>query len=299
MPRTVSVMITPRRIAVLGALFVLTAVVAIVALRQRPAATPAVQEPDDAAAARSTVARERRDAVADEPNASGVTPLPEPDQAALAALRDSATPLTQRLATVRALGRRAARADATAVATLLAVSGQPGALVAPAHRALDTVAPALRPAILALLRPRLAHREAAVAMAAIELLGRLGESAAVPWLDKVLCDNRRRPDGFGQQVRACAARALARIGDAQAVPALARELRWITTTSMQSELDYGDAVVEALRSTRSPAARPALEHYADVLHRARPDDGPVRVAIDTHLAIVHEAVAALDVHLSH
>ncbi len=297
-------MTTPYRIAGLGMTIVLLGAIALIAWLWTPGSSTGPDRLSDPEADASTteaesIARAPRDAEATEHSGEVVAPLPEADVTALTALRDTTTALTQRLQAVQELGRRARHADAGAVATLLAVSGRPGPLVAPAHRALRRVEESLRPAIVAAIRPRLAHREVSVVLAATALLGHIGGAAAIPRLDAILRDNRQRPDGFAQQVREGAARALAQIGDAQAVPTLERELRWIATTAMQSELDYGDEVVEALRSTRTAAAVPALKRYAAALHQARPDYGPVRAAIDTHLAIVSDAITALNPHQPH
>ncbi len=219
--------------------------------------------------------------------------LPAPDQDALRHLRDTTTPLPDRLHAVRDLGQRSAQGDAPAATALLRIGAEPGPLVTPAHQALTRVAVDLRPAICVALRPRLAHPEAAVVMAATELLGRIGGVEAIPPIDALLATNWQRPDGFGQLVCEAGARALAHIGDARAVPTLTRELRCIAASRMQCELDYGDAVVEALRSTGSPTAIAPLRRYAEALRAARPASGPRRAAIDTHLHLVEEALNAL------
>lgn len=150
------------------------------------------------------------------------------------------------------------------------------------------------PEISAYLSQKLVDDNPRVAAAALRSLAHVSGAQAVPQIATALVNNRVRPDGFQDMVCAAGVDALGSTQSSLAVPALAAELT--ETVGIRLNYDYGSQVVTALRATGSTTAVPALQTYRDrlvaILSQA-PENPLGKRYLETKITEVDEALADL------
>jgi HEAT repeat protein len=186
----------------------------------------------------------------------------------VAELKDASRPLAEREEAVAGLGRQG---DAGSVAVLMALGNERAYLNRAAVEALGAVrGAALRPGVEEYLSAKLVNDDSQLACAAARSLARLKGAAAVPELAAALVSNRQRADGHQEIVCSAIVKALEEICSPAAVPALSTELA--RSEEQGWSLEYGSRIVLALRQIRAPEGGAAASAYAVRLEARKPAD---------------------------
>ncbi|MBN1808087.1 MAG: HEAT repeat domain-containing protein [Planctomycetes bacterium] len=203
------------------------------------------------------------------PAAPAPQPLPQAEAAVVAReLNDVSIPLSARTARIREL---AARGDGVSIRILMDLGDADVYLSAAAVEALGTVrSPGAKATVTDYLRGKLGSTDLKVLSAAIKGLGNLAGDSAIPELERIIRENRVRPDGYEQMVLIAAVETLQHIGIPECTPILVEELG--RSEDKGWSLAYGSVLVEALKQIRTPEGKTALLAYADRLAERRPDD---------------------------
>jgi HEAT repeat protein len=208
-------------------------------------------------------------------------------QSRVAELKDTARPLAEREAAVASLGRKG---DAGSVAVLMALGNERAYLNSAAVEALGAVRSAeLRPGVEKYMAAKLEHDDSQLACAAARSLARLKGAAAVPELAAALVRNRQRADGHQEIVCSAIVKALEEICSPAAVPALSGELA--RSEERGWSLEYGSRIVGALRQMRTPEGGAATSAYAGRLEARKPADPLARRYFEEKIAEARSAVA--------
>ncbi len=138
---------------------------------------------------------------------------------------------------------------------------------------------------------KLHDADSLVVCAAIRALARSTGAGAVRDLADVIRRNRRRDDGHDEMVREAAVETLGQIGSSQAVPVLAEELA--RSEEPGWSMEYGSALTTALRAMPGPDSREAIVAYADRLSARIPDDPLARAYFETKIREAREAAETM------
>jgi HEAT repeat protein len=205
--------------------------------------------PDDAAVQLAAPAP-RPAPVAGEPASA-----PPGARALLDRVRDPAVPLAERQRAIAAAARDLPPDEAVAQLVALADAGVHLGPFAVAelgrHRG--------RPAADRWLAAHRGDGDPAIAAAVVRALGSPGAAPDVPAIAAAMLANRRRADGHEDVVLAAAVEVLGRSGDPAAIPVLDRELRETVGPVLQH--DYGSLVVGAIGAIGHADGAPPLAAY--------------------------------------
>jgi len=194
---------------------------------------------------------------------------------------------------LRELEDLAARADAASIEILKALGSEHTYLNSAAVEMLGKVKG--HADLADYLRGKLTDPDPRVLSAAVQSMAQQQGVAAVGEIEKVIQDNRQRPDGFQDMVCAASVRALADTKSTAAIPVLDAELR--ETVGPILNHDYGSQVVAALLAIGDSKAQPVLLAYADRLSEmlTRSDANPMgRAYIEAKIKEAREAAALLE-----
>lgn len=203
-------------------------------------------------------------------------PAAPPPSGPIAHFSDTRIPFAQRLAELQALGKQG---DAASIETLMLLGNAP---IYANRYAVAALGQCRGAEVRAYLSGKLNDPDALLAIAAIQALGQSAAGTAIPALAQALIDNRDRPDGFQDMVRTAAVKALGLTASAQAAPALIGELQLVGNPNWN--LEYGSAVIAALRNMDSAAGIRSIAVYADVLTARMPAERMSRAYYERKIA---------------
>lgn len=192
---------------------------------------------------------------------------------------DTRIPFERRLAEVQALGRKG---DPASIRTLMQLGDAPIYINRYAVEALGQC-PGAGADVRSYLAGKVNGSDALLAIAAIKALGQVASSAAIPALEQALRDNQTRPDGLQTLVCEAAVQQLGLTASPAAAPALIGQLRRAGTDAGWN-LDYGSAVIHALRNMDSADGAQAIAAYADVLEARLPAEPMARAFYQRKIA---------------
>lgn len=193
---------------------------------------------------------------------------PDQETGGMTWFKNPSIPIKTRQAEIQNL---AARADAGAQQELMAIGNAEIYLNREAVEALGAFAQSpQKQAVAAYLREKMGSKDCLMASAAARGYARLMGADGVGNLAEALKNNRERLDGHQQLVQTSIVVALGEQGSVAAVEPLKAELG--RSEESDWRLDYGSAVVKALRRSGTEEARRAMLAYADRLAARIPSD---------------------------
>lgn len=210
------------------------------------------------------------------PVSVGAASVVPPSSGPVGHFADTRIPFAQRTAELQALGRKG---DTASQKTLMSVGDAP---VYANRYAVEALGQCRGPEVRAYLAGKLNDPDALLAMAAIRALEQVAAGAAIPALTAALVENRERPDGHQEMVCTEAVKALGLTASAQAAPALIAELQRADQPGWS--LEYGSAVIAALRNMDSTEGVKSVAVYADVLSAHRPEERMARAYYERKIA---------------
>jgi len=240
----------------------------VVAISNTPSAKPEVVHPMPPTAPTTPVA-------ALPPGEFVIKPPPGP----IEHFSDTRIPFEQRLAEVQALGKQG---DAASTKTLMQLGDAPIYINRYAVEALGEWQGAGMD-VRAYLSAKVNSPDALMAIAAIKALGQVASGAAIPVLAQSLVDNQTRSDGLQNMVCTAAVQELGLTASSAAAPSLISQLQR-AGTDPNWDLDYGSAVIHALRNIDSAGGAQAIAAYADVLTARLPSDPMARAFYQRKIA---------------
>ena len=208
--------------------------------------------------------------------ASVVSARPPSRAGTVAYFADTRIPFSMRVADLMTLGRKG---DAVSIQLLMDVGN---AQIYANRYAIEALGLCRGPNVSAYLAGKLRDPDALLAMAAIQSLGQVAASAAIPALTEALVANRVRPDGHQEMVCTADVNALRLTASAQAAPALIAELQRVDQPNWS--LEYGSAVIAALRNMDSAEGTRQIAVYADALAAHLPTERMARAYYERKIA---------------
>ena len=132
------------------------------------------------------------------------------------------------------------------------------------------------------LETKLTDPDALILCAAVRSLGKVAGEKAIPELANVLKQNHERADGHDEMVCTAVVKTFEHIGSVRAVPVLSKELA--RSEKKGWSMEYGSAIIAALKNGDSPDGRKAMADYAARLSARIPDDPMARKYFETKIA---------------
>lgn len=183
---------------------------------------------------------------------------------------------SQRHAELQALGKKG---DAASIKTLMLIGD---AQIYANRYAVEALGQCQGVEVRAYLAGKLNDSDALLAIAAIQALGQVAAGAAIPALDEALVENHTRQDGLQNMVCTAVVQTLGLTASPAAAPALIQELQRVKDSNW--DLEYGSAVIRALRNMDSPDSGSAMLAYANALAARMPTEPMARSFYERKIA---------------
>jgi len=201
--------------------------------------------------------------------------VPKPNDP-IAHFSDTSISFSQRHAELQALGKKG---DAASIKTLMLVGD---AQIYANRYAVEALGQCQGVEVRAYLAGKLNDSDALLAIAAIQALGQVAAGAAIPALDEALVENHTRQDGLQNMVCTAVVQTLGLTASPAAAPALIQELQRVKDSNW--DLEYGSAVIRALRNMDSPDSGSAMLAYANALAARMPTEPMARSFYERKIA---------------